>query len=124
MSGRRNRGAGRQFVSVVASCARCTYAEFSKDRIPAIAAGATFFGLLALFPAITSIVSLYGLFFFEVLRWSAVFVIGALVFGLVYRVGPDRVDANSISWGSMIRRSARVSGRAGLQLVCAEFRQQ
>jgi len=38
------------------------YAEFSQDRIPAVAAGITFFFLLALFPTIASIVSLYGLF--------------------------------------------------------------
>jgi membrane protein len=38
------------------------YAEFSEDRIPAVAAGITFFFLLALFPAIASIVSLYGIF--------------------------------------------------------------
>lgn len=38
------------------------YQEFSEDRIPAVAAGITFFFLLALFPAIASIVSLYGLF--------------------------------------------------------------
>jgi len=38
------------------------YAEFSEDRIPAVAAGITFFFLLALFPALASVVSLYGLF--------------------------------------------------------------
>lgn len=38
------------------------YAEFSEDRIPAVAGGVTFFFLLALFPAIASVVSLYGLF--------------------------------------------------------------
>ena len=36
--------------------------EFWEDRILTIAAGITFFGLLALFPAIASVVSLYGLF--------------------------------------------------------------
>jgi membrane protein len=38
------------------------YTEFSEDRVPAVAAGITFFFLLALFPAIASVVSLYGLF--------------------------------------------------------------
>ena len=38
------------------------YAEFSQDRIPTVAGGITFFALLALFPAIGSVVSLYGLF--------------------------------------------------------------
>jgi len=36
--------------------------EFNEDRIPAVAAGATFFALLALFPALGVFVSLYGLF--------------------------------------------------------------
>jgi membrane protein len=35
--------------------------EFGKDRIPAAAAGVTFYILLALFPAISAFVSLYGL---------------------------------------------------------------
>lgn len=38
-----------------------SYADFSADRIPTVAAGITFFTLLALFPALASIVSLYGL---------------------------------------------------------------
>jgi membrane protein len=36
--------------------------EFSDDRIPSVAGGITFFTLLAMFPALASIVSLYGLF--------------------------------------------------------------
>jgi membrane protein len=36
--------------------------EFNEDRIPAVAGGATFFALLALFPALGVFVSLYGLF--------------------------------------------------------------
>jgi membrane protein len=35
--------------------------EFNRDRIPAVAAGATFYALLALFPALGVFVSLYGL---------------------------------------------------------------
>jgi membrane protein len=38
------------------------YEEMNKDRILAVAAGVTYFGLLALFPAITALVSMYGLF--------------------------------------------------------------
>jgi membrane protein len=34
---------------------------FNTDRIPAVAAGATFYALLALFPALAAFVSLYGL---------------------------------------------------------------
>jgi len=38
-----------------------TFQEFNEDRIPAVAAGATFYMLLALFPALGVFVSLYGL---------------------------------------------------------------
>jgi membrane protein len=38
------------------------YREAQEDRLLAIAAGVVFFGLLALFPAVTAIVSMYGLF--------------------------------------------------------------
>ncbi len=39
-----------------------TYQQIGEDRLLAVAAGVVFYGLLALFPAITAIVSLYGLF--------------------------------------------------------------
>ena len=39
-----------------------TFRSISEDRVLAAAAGVTFYGLLALFPAIGAIVSLYGLF--------------------------------------------------------------
>ena len=39
-----------------------TFQAFSDDRTLAVAAGTTFYGLLALFPAIASFVSIYGLF--------------------------------------------------------------
>jgi membrane protein len=42
--------------------ARQTWSEFWADQIPMIAAGMTFYSLLALFPAIGTIVSLWGLF--------------------------------------------------------------
>lgn len=38
-----------------------TYAEVNKDRVLAVAGGVTFYGLLSLFPAVTVLVSLYGL---------------------------------------------------------------
>ena len=40
---------------------RRTLSEVSADRILAVAAGVTFYGLLSLFPAVTVLVSLYGL---------------------------------------------------------------
>ncbi|MGM4890799.1 YihY/virulence factor BrkB family protein [Tardiphaga sp. 862_B3_N4_1] len=39
-----------------------TYEQINEDRLLAIAAGVVFFGLLAVFPAITALVSCYGLF--------------------------------------------------------------
>ena len=39
-----------------------TWKEFNDDQIAAVAGGVTFFGLLALFPAMAAFVSLYGLF--------------------------------------------------------------
>lgn len=41
---------------------RRTWTEFNTDHISAVAAGATFFAILALFPALGVFVSLYGLF--------------------------------------------------------------
>ncbi|HEY7246789.1 MAG TPA: YihY/virulence factor BrkB family protein [Xanthobacteraceae bacterium] len=39
-----------------------TYQQINEDRLLAVAAGVVFYGLLALFPGITALVSLYGLF--------------------------------------------------------------
>jgi len=39
-----------------------TYEEINEDRIVAVAAGVTFYALLALFPAVAALVSIYGLF--------------------------------------------------------------
>ena len=39
-----------------------TYEEFGKDRVMAVAAGVTYYALLAVFPAIAALVSIYGLF--------------------------------------------------------------
>jgi membrane protein len=39
-----------------------TYQQMGEDRLFAVAAGVVFYGLLAVFPAVTALVSLYGLF--------------------------------------------------------------
>ena len=39
-----------------------TYAQINEDRLLAVAAGVVFYGLLAIFPAISAFVSIYGLF--------------------------------------------------------------
>lgn len=38
-----------------------TYREFNEDQVPLIAAGCTFYALLALFPGVTAFAALYGL---------------------------------------------------------------
>lgn len=43
--------------------ARRVLREVGKDRVTSVSAGVTFFGILALFPALTALVSIYGLFF-------------------------------------------------------------
>jgi membrane protein len=40
----------------------CTYQQINEDRLLATAAGVVFYGLLAIFPAVTALVSSYGLF--------------------------------------------------------------
>ena len=42
--------------------AKRTVSQISEDRVSSVAGGVTFFGLLAMFPALTAIVSLYGVF--------------------------------------------------------------
>lgn len=41
---------------------RSVYKSFQKDRILAVSAGITFYGLLAIFPALAALLSIYGLF--------------------------------------------------------------
>lgn len=42
--------------------AKRTMTQVNEDRVPEVAAGVTFYALLALFPALTAFVSIYGLF--------------------------------------------------------------
>jgi membrane protein len=41
---------------------RSVYRTFQKDRILAVSAGIAFYGLLAIFPALAALLSIYGLF--------------------------------------------------------------
>lgn len=69
------------FFGILARSWRC----FQADRIPLVAAGATFYILLALFPGFASIVSLYGIFAdrasiaHEIYRVSAFLPRGAVI---------------------------------------------
>jgi membrane protein len=65
----RENGRGRRAVSPLdiplagwKDIAWRVYAEFNNDRLLAVAAGVVFYGLLALFPAVTALVSSYALF--------------------------------------------------------------
>jgi membrane protein len=51
----------RETFRTIAGLILKTYDQFDQHRIPEVAAGATFFILLAIFPAFASIVTLYGL---------------------------------------------------------------
>ena len=56
------RGADRQIGISWKNILARTYQRFNDDRLLATAAGVVFFGLLAVFPAVTALVSFYGLF--------------------------------------------------------------
>ena len=56
------RGAGRPVEISWTNILSRTYQRLNDDRLLATAAGVVFFGLLAVFPAITALVSSYGLF--------------------------------------------------------------
>ena len=54
---RRRRSSQRGWTDILTG----TYRSIEEDRVLAVAAGVTFYGLLAVFPAVGAIVSLYGL---------------------------------------------------------------
>ena len=55
----RNSGTSRASWTAIL---RSVYKSFEKDRILAVSAGITFYGLLAIFPALAAFLSIYGLF--------------------------------------------------------------
>lgn len=68
-----------------------TYAEISNDRLLAVAAGVVFYGLLALFPAITALVSSYGLFARASDIGQHLAFLAALIPGGAYDIVQDQV---------------------------------
>ena len=88
------------------------YQEAQEDRLLAIAAGVVFFALLALFPAITAIVSMYGLFaslstiaehiglISAVAPQQAVALIEEQISRLVARATRRSVSGSFSAWGS------------------------
>jgi uncharacterized BrkB/YihY/UPF0761 family membrane protein len=70
--------------------------QISKDRVTLVAAGVTFYLLLALFPALTSLVSIYGLVSDTAAIAEQITLLAAVLPSL-YRYGPDR-DPPKLSW--------------------------
>ncbi|MGD0189751.1 MAG: YihY/virulence factor BrkB family protein [Rhizomicrobium sp.] len=95
--------AGPHWWSICFAIGRRTLAEISDDRVPSVAAGITFFFLLALFPAVASVVSVYGLVsdraaLNQLLRGASSFLPGGAVTVLgaeLHRLasqGPERLN--------------------------------
>jgi membrane protein len=79
-----------------------TWKSFNDDQIPAVAAGATFFALLALFPALGAFVSLYGLFaHVEDARRQIVALSGVLPGGAVSVLGDQMTRLASADHGQL-----------------------
>jgi len=91
-----------------------TYAQIGEDRLLAVAAGVVFYGLLALFPAVTAFVSLYGLF----AKASTINDHLALVGGFLPAGGVDiiqeQVNRIAAKGGSQARLCVRVRAGAGV----------
>lgn len=86
-----------------------TYREVSRDRVMAVAAGVTFYGLLAIFPAIAAFVSLYGL----VAEPETVVGHLGMLSGVVPAGGYDLIREHAM------RISAAGTGKLGLSLAIA-----
>lgn len=81
-----------------------TYQEFNEDRMQLVAAGVVFFLLLAIFPTITALVSLYALFADT----------GAIHDALEAAAGIMPCDAFELLRGEVDRIAAKGSGSLGL----------
>ena len=69
-----------------------TYTQFNEDRVLAVSAGVVFYGLLALFPAVTALVSLYGLIAERSLINQQMAFISDLLPSGTYQVVQDQVS--------------------------------
>src|SRR6185312_5950118 len=61
LSGERARNEFRAVMQDWPTIVACTWRRISRDNLSALAAGAAFYALLSIFPALTAMVSLYGL---------------------------------------------------------------
>jgi membrane protein len=64
----------------------------TEDRITTVAAGITFFGLLALFPAVTALVSLYGLFADPATVRDHLFALSFMLPGGAFQIVEDQIS--------------------------------
>jgi membrane protein len=69
-----------------------TYQQTTEDRITTVAAGITFFGLLALFPAVTALVSLYGLFADPATVRDHLFALSFMLPGGAFQIVEDQIS--------------------------------
>ena len=60
--GHHRRSTNASFLTRWSEILRRVFDEIGSDRVLAVAGGVTFYGLLALFPALTAFVSIYGIF--------------------------------------------------------------
>lgn len=94
--------AGESVASSWKSILRRTYNSISDDRVLAVAAGVTFYGLLAVFPAIAAVVSLYGLFADAATIQSNVDQLGNVVPGGAREVITDQIQRVSAAGGGAL----------------------
>jgi uncharacterized BrkB/YihY/UPF0761 family membrane protein len=89
-----------------------TYEQINDDRLLAVAAGVVFYGLLALFPAITAIVS-----------WPALAILLLLALAVLYRFAPSRRTPKWrwISVGSVVATLTWMAASALLSYYLSNF---
>ena len=87
--------------------------EVQRDRVLAVAAGVTFYALLAVVPAITALISIFGL----------ILAVMIVVLAVVYRWAPNRPDAEWrwITPGAVVASVGLVLISGGLGWYVANF---
>ena len=101
-----------------------TFRSISDDRVLAVAAGVAFYGLLAIFPAIGAVVSLYGLFADAATIRGTLDQVAALVPGGAIEVIGDQIQrvtaagSGTLSFSFLIGLAVAVWGaNAGIKAV-------
>ena len=94
-----------------------TYTQINSDRVLAVAAGVTFYGLLSLFPAITVFVSLYGLIADNSTLGSHIAIASAYLPAEAFSIVSDQI--NRITQGDEATLSLALVGGLGLAVWSA-----